>query len=191
MMATRSEAQMHRLKRALIVLLALLVLVETWIWERVGPLIRRVVAALPFEALKQKIHDAVVRLAPYPTLAVFIVPVLLLIPFKFAGLHLIASGHVVLGAGVCLLAKVVGVGLEAFLFELAKPKLMQIPAFARLYAAWTRWVAWAHALIDPVKARIKAAAARIRRIAGTGNAPRMVRFVMRYRRLQRERARLA
>ncbi|MEI8145493.1 MAG: hypothetical protein WCH83_08535 [Alphaproteobacteria bacterium] len=169
--------------RPLIMLLATFVLVETWIWDRVGPVLTRIVRLLPFEALKQRIHDAVTSLPPYPTLGVFIIPVLLLLPVKLAVLGLLATGHVILGGVVFIIAKVVGVGIGAFLFETCKPKLLQIPLFARFYAAWTRWVVWAHALIDPIKRRIRA---RIRLM--TRHRPsktfRILRLVQRIRRVR-------
>lgn len=114
----------YRLLRPLIVLAAIVILVETWLWERIGPLIGRIVALLPFAALKQAIHDGIERLPPYATLAVFAIPAALLFPFKLAALGLIASGHLVLGGLVLVLAKVVGVGVTAFLFDTCKPKLM-------------------------------------------------------------------
>ena len=40
----------YRLLRPLIVLAAIVILVETWLWERIGPLIGRIVALLPFAA---------------------------------------------------------------------------------------------------------------------------------------------
>lgn len=174
----------YRLLRPLIVLAAIVILVETWLWERIGPLIGRIVALLPFAALKQAIHDGIERLPPYATLAVFAIPAALLFPFKLAALGLIASGHLVLGGLVLVLAKVVGVGVTAFLFDTCKPKLMQIPLFVRLYATWNRWLAWAHGLVDPVKRRIRA---HLRIIRG-GRANRALKLLRRFRRVRQERA---
>ena len=128
-------------------------------------------------------YDAVTSLPPYPTLGVFIIPVILLLPVKLAVLGLIATGHVILGGVVFIIAKVVGVGIGAFLFETCKPKLLQIPLFARVYTAWMRWVVWAHALTDPIKRRIRA---RIRLM--TRHRPnktlRIFRLVQRIRRVR-------
>ncbi|MGL4291665.1 MAG: hypothetical protein ACRCVA_35265 [Phreatobacter sp.] len=175
---------MRRLVRPFIVIAAIIILIETWLWERIGPQIRRVIDALPFARLKQAIHDGLERLPPYATLGVFIVPALLLIPFKLAGLSLIGHGHVILGCGVFLLAKVVGVGLEAFLFEACKPKLLQIGWFVRVYDTWNRWVVWAHGYIDPVKKRLQA----YTRLVRGGRSGRAFKLLMRFRRIQRERA---
>lgn len=171
------------LLRPIIVLAAIVILVETWIWEHVGPWVHRFVEILPFKALKQAILDGIQRLPPYATLAVFAVPVAVLFPFKLAALALIASGHVVLGFLIFGLAKVVGVGVAALLFEACKPKLMQIPLFVRLYTLWNGWVVWAHHYIDPVKARIRG----YTRLVRGGRSGRAFRLLMRFRRLKRER----
>lgn len=172
------------LLRPFIVLAAVFILVETWIWEHVGPWIRRFVEFLPFALLKQAILDGIQRLPPYATLAVFAVPVAVLFPFKLAALALIAGGHLVLGFLIFCLAKVVGVGVAAFLFEACKPKLMLIPLFVTVYTLWNRWVVWAHRYIDPVKARIRG----YTRLVRGGRSGRAFRLLMRFRRLRRERA---
>ncbi|MBL8568991.1 MAG: hypothetical protein JNK84_07885 [Phreatobacter sp.] len=178
---------MRRLVRPFIVLAALVILLETWIWERVGPIIARLVELLPLKAVKQAIHDGIQRLPPYATLAVFAIPAILLFPFKLAALALIARGHLILGGGVFFLAKVVGVGSAAFLFDACKPKLMQIPLFVWAYEHWLRWLAWAHGHIDPIKERIR----RVTRILSGGRPNRALRLLMRFRRSRRERMRPA
>jgi hypothetical protein len=179
-----SGSPMRRyLLRPIIVVAAIVILVETWIWEHVGPWVRRFVEILPFKALKQAILDGIQRLPPYATLAVFAVPVAVLFPFKLAALALIAGGHVIPGFLIFGLAKVVGVGVAAFLFEACKPKLMQIPLFVRLYTLWNGWIVWAHHYIDPVKARIRG----YTRLLRGGRSGRAFRLLMRFRRLKRER----
>jgi hypothetical protein len=178
---------MRRLLRPLVVLAALVILLETWIWDRVGPIIARLVEILPLKALKQAIHDGIQRLPPYATLTVFAIPAILLFPFKLAALALIARGHLILGGGVFFLAKVVGVGCAAFLFDACKPKLMQIPLFVWAYEHWMRWLAWAHHHIDPIKERIR----RYTRIVTGGRSSRALRLLMRFRRSRRERMRPA
>lgn len=175
---------MRRLLRPLIVIAAIVILVETWIWDRVGPVIGRLVDILPFRQVKQAIHDAIERLPPYATLVVFVVPAVLLFPFKLAALALLARGHFILGGGVFFLAKVVGVGCAAFLFDACKPKLMKIPAFVWFYDHWLTWLAWAHGHIDPIKARIR----QMTRILTGGRPNRALRLLLRFRR--RERARM-
>ena len=89
------------------------------------------------------------------TLPVFVIPVLLLVPIKILGLWLLAHGAWLSALAMLLLAKLVGLGVTAFLFEITRPKLLELSWFATLY----RWVnvglAWAHAEIDPIKARLR------------------------------------
>jgi hypothetical protein len=57
-----------------------------------------------------------------------------------------------LGAMATLaLAKVVSMSVTAFIFDLTRPKLLELPWFRRLYDLVLRYLAWAHALIDPIK----------------------------------------
>src|SRR5262249_28370787 len=57
--------------------------------------------------------------------------------------------------GLLALAKVVSVGVTAFIFEVTRPKLLQLSWFRRLYDGVLRWLAAAHALIDPIGRRLK------------------------------------
>jgi len=56
---------------------------------------------------------------------------------------------------VLALAKVVSLGVTAFIFDLTRPKLMQLAWFARFYNWVMRGLAWAHDLTEPVKRRIR------------------------------------
>lgn len=128
------------------VLLAAIVLwLEEWLWEPLGELMRRV-GQLP---LIRQAEALIRRAPPWLALACFAIPVLSLLPFKLAGLWLLGEGHVVSGVSVFLSAKVVGTALGARIFALTRPALMQLPWFARLW----------HWLLDfkaRVYARVKA-----------------------------------
>jgi hypothetical protein len=56
---------------------------------------------------------------------------------------------------VLVLAKLVGVGLNAFIFEATKDKLLQMAWFRRVYDffIWAR--AWAHQKVDPIARRLR------------------------------------
>ncbi|MCC6918347.1 MAG: hypothetical protein IT548_04045 [Alphaproteobacteria bacterium] len=142
--------------------LAVLFLIEAWLWRHTEPLVAAVVRAIPLASIKAAIAAGVNRLPPFVVLFVFAIPVALLVPFKLAALWLLAEGHLLLGAGVFVLAKLVGVAVAAFLFETCKPKLMQMAWFGRFYAWFVRVWTWAHGLVDPIKARIRAWARHIR-----------------------------
>ena len=87
--------------------------------------------------------------------AVLVVPVLLLLPLKFLGLWMLAHGYWLGALVVLAFAKVVSVGVTAFIFDLTRPKLLQLSWFRSVYDRVMVWLAWAHALIDPIKRRLK------------------------------------
>ena len=154
---------MRFLRRTLLTLLAAVFLVEAWLWDHLGPVVRAVVARLPFKALKAAIAQQIERLPPYPSLLLFAVPGAVLFPVKLLSFWLVAQGQFVAAGGVFLAAKLVGFGFTAFIFEASKPKLMQLAWFARLYG----WVLtardWAHALVDPHLAWLRRKLALFRR----------------------------
>ncbi len=146
---------MRRLLRPFLILLALVFLFEAWLWERLAPIVAWIVARLPFRAIKASVAAWIERLPPTATLIVFIVPVLLLLPFKFLGLWMLAHGHWLDALGLLALAKVVSLGVTAFIFDLTRPKLLQLSWFRSVYDRVMVWLVWAHALIDPIKRRLK------------------------------------
>ena len=145
-----------RLIRFFWTLLAAIFLVEAWLWDVVGGLIGAIVAALPIPALRRALRRLIDSMPAIFALALFVVPVLVILPFKLVGLALIAKGRVLLGGGVFLLAKTVGLGVTAFIFDVTRPKLLQLPWFSWLYAHVLTWLARAHALIDPIKNEVRA-----------------------------------
>ena len=169
---------MRRLLRPLLILLALVFLFEAWLWERLAPIVAWIVARLPLREVKARIAAWIDQLPPAATLVVFIVPVLLLLPLKFLGLWMLAHGYWLGALSVLALAKMVSLGVTAFIFDLTRPKLLQLLWFRWLYDRVMVWLAWAHALIDPIKRRIK----RAFRVFAPKRAGRTLRLLMRIRR---------
>lgn len=155
---------MRTLTKSFWALVAMIFLAEAWLWDTLGPIVGRLVALLPIERAKEAIRAGVARLSPWVTLPIFLLPGLVLTPFNFGGMWLVAHGHPLLGMATFLLAKTVGMGVAAFLFEVCKPNLMRMAWFASLYAKVLQLKAWAHRQADPYlrAARESLAAARDR-----------------------------
>jgi hypothetical protein len=115
--------------------LALVLIFEEWGWEPLSRLMARL-ARLPVWA---RLEALIVRLPPYAAMAVFFVPMLLLLPVKLLALYWISRGHAVLGIAVVLAAKMLGTAAVARLFALTQPALMQLAWFARWYGHWKHW----------------------------------------------------
>ena len=80
-------------------------------------------------------------LAPYPSLALFSVPVIVLEPIKPIAAYLAATGQFVGGALTFIFGELLKLVLVERLFSLTREKLMKIPAFARLYGWYSRAIA--------------------------------------------------
>jgi hypothetical protein len=172
---------MRRVLRPLLILLALLFLFEAWLWTRLEPIVAWAVGLIPLQGLKTWIAAAIGRLSPAATLIVFTIPFVVLFPLKFLEFWLLAHRHW-LGAILTLVAaKLLGLGITAFVFGAARPKLLQMPWFARFYD-WMMWLlARAHALVDPLKQRIRI----WQRMLSPARAGRATRLFRRIRRRMR------
>jgi hypothetical protein len=78
----------------------------------------------------------VTSLRPYPSLALFAIPVTILEPAKPLSGYLLATGHFFAGAVVFIMAEVLKLTLVERLFHLNREKLLSIPAFAWGYRYW-------------------------------------------------------
>jgi hypothetical protein len=171
----------RRLTRPLLILLAIVFLIEAWLWNRLEPIVEWIVARIPLRAVKASIAGTVRKLPPAATLVVFVVPVAMLFPFKLLGLWLLAHKHWIAASIVLILAKLVGVAITAFVFEVTKPKLLKLGWFRWLYEHVLAWLDWAHRLVAPIKRRIK----RLLRIFRPKRAGRALRLLWRIRRRMR------
>jgi hypothetical protein len=170
---------MRRLHRTLLLILAMLFLLEAWLWDRLAPAVARVVHIIPLQGLKAAVRRFVAQLSPPATLVVAAIPLLALsVPLKFLELYAIATGQWLLAILVLLFVKLVGVGVTAFIFDATRDKLLQMAWFARMYD-WFVWARdWAHAQIDPVIVRTR----RYLRLLKPDRASRFLRLFMRMRR---------
>lgn len=146
---------MTRLLKPLWVLLALVFLFEAWLWDHLAPLVARLVALIPWQRIKAAVAARIESLPPAATLAVFLLPVAVLLPVKFLGLWLLARGAWLSALMLILAAKVAGLGLTAFIFDVTRPKLLQLAWFDALYHRVLRWRDWAHAQVDPIVQRLR------------------------------------
>jgi hypothetical protein len=113
----------------LIVLAALLMWIEEWLWEHLKVFTAWVARFPLFKWIERQIQ----RLPPYPTMAVFLLPGTVLFPIKLGAVWLMTHGYVLVGIGVIVAAKIVGTAVVARLYVICQPKLMTIGWFARLH----------------------------------------------------------
>ena len=146
---------MRRLLRPLWVVLALIFLIEAWLWDRLEPIVARVVDLIPIQPIKDWLARRVKNLSPGATLIVFVIPALPLLPLKALGLWLLAHKYFVSAVFVIIFAKLLGVGVTAFLFDVTRDKLLQMGWFERIYEWILAARAWSKAQIEPVKMALR------------------------------------
>src|ERR1035438_8255929 len=100
---------LRRLLQPLWVLLAIIFLIEAWLWDHLEPIVAWAVSAIPLRTFKQWLAERVHTLSPAMTLIVFIVPVLPLFPLKLVGLWLLTHEYWMSAVFTILFAKLVGV----------------------------------------------------------------------------------
>src|SRR5690242_9218746 len=169
---------LRRLLQPIWVLLAVIFLIEAWLWDHLEPIVAWVVEKIPLRAFKHWLADRVDTLSPAMTLIVFIVPVLPLFPLKLIGLWLLAHEYWLSAIFTILFAKFVGVGVTAFVFDVTRPKLLEMAWFERLYDFIMALRTKARAMVDPVKARIL----ELLRADGASWSSRTLRLIQRFRR---------
>jgi hypothetical protein len=139
--------------------------------------VARLVALIPLRAFKQWLAERVDTLSPAMTLIVFIVPVIPLFPLKLVGLWLLAHEYWISAILTIVFAKFLGVGVAAFIFDVTRPKLLEMAWFEKLYEFVIGLRAKAKALVDPIKRRIRDAL----RGDGDGWSSRTLRLIQRFR----------
>jgi hypothetical protein len=168
---------MRRLLQPVWVLLAIIFLIEAWLWDHLEPIVAWFVALIPLRTFKQWLADRVDTLSPAMTLIVFVVPVIPLFPLKLVGLWLLTHEYWLSAVFTILFAKLVGVGVAAFIFDVTRDKLLEMRWFETLYEFVIALRSKARALVDPVKQRIR----EVLRGDGDGWSARMLRLIQRFR----------
>ena len=168
---------LRRLLQPFWVLLAIVFLIEAWLWDHLEPIVAKVVAAIPLARFKQWLTERVDALSPAMTLIVFAVPIIPLFPLKLVGLWLLAHEYWASAVFTIVFAKLLGVGVTAFVFDVTRAKLLEMHWFERIYDLVLKVRAKAAELVDPIKRRIREL------IAGDGEgwSSRTLRLIQRFR----------
>jgi hypothetical protein len=172
------RSRTYRLLRPLWIVLALIFLAEAWLWDHLEPLVARVVNLIPWHKLKVRLARLLADLPPWATLIVFVVPFILLLPLKFLEVYLLATRQWLAAGIVLIFAKLLGLGVTAFIFDVTRNKLLQMAWFRRMYE-WFLWLReWAHGVTEPVRERV-------RQLVWFLKPQRAGRFLRRFMRLRR------
>lgn len=169
---------LRRLAQPFWVLLAIIFLIEAWLWDHLEPVVEKLVALIPLREFKQWLSERIDALSPAMTLVVFAVPLIPLLPLKLFGLWLLAHEYWFAAVVTYVFAKFAGVGITAFIFDVTREKLLEMGWFRSLYDFVLMIRDKARALVAPIKQRIR----EILRGDGEGWSARTLRLIARFRR---------
>src|SRR4029078_5882650 len=110
---------------------------------------------IPLARFKQWLTERVDALPPAMTLIVLGVPILPLFPVKLVGLYLLTHEYWLPGMSTFLFAKMLGVGVTAFVFDVTRDKMLEMRCFKRIYDLVLKLRAKASELVAPIKRRIR------------------------------------
>jgi hypothetical protein len=102
------------------------------------PLGRWLAAHRMFARLRRWIRS----LRPYPTLLLFILPLIVLEPIKPLAAYLAGTGHIVHGLLLLTIGEILKLVMVERLFCVSRDKLLSIPAFAWIYGKYSAAKAW-------------------------------------------------
>jgi hypothetical protein len=136
---SRRGAWRRWLAAPVLVLAAVVLLVEEWLWDDLARLAAAIGRLPPFRWIEPLVR----ALPPWGALILFGAPTLLLVPVKVTALWLLARGHPTLGLLVLVAAKIGGTAMLARIYALTRPQLLRIG-----------WFAWLDAWVHAFKARV-------------------------------------
>jgi hypothetical protein len=93
----------------------------------------------------RKLRAWIKSLKPYPSLALFLLPVIILEPVKPLAAYLAATGRFTSSVLVLIVGELLKLVLVERLFSLTRDKLMEIPAFTSAFTKYCQAKAWLQA----------------------------------------------
>lgn len=172
---------MRRLLKPLWIALAAAFLLEAWLWDHGRTLVTGVMRRVPWQRLRAGAKDLIDPLPPEGTLAVFAIPVVLLLPLKVTVVWLLLKGSWASAMALLAFVKLFGLGLSAFAFDVCRDKLLQLSMFRKVYERTLAARRWAKDMLDPM---VEPFRQQIRERLGwieRHRTPRRFRFIVRLR----------
>ncbi|KJV06604.1 hypothetical protein [Methylocucumis oryzae] len=128
------------MKKLLLSILAILLLIEEWLWDVLSAFGHRLVLWLHLA----KVEAWLAQTSPPIALIALLIPLLIVTPMNLAALWLLANGMIVQGIELEIVAKLLGTLLVARVFTLTKTQLLTFSWIHWLYHTITGWLRWAH-----------------------------------------------
>lgn len=131
------------MKKILLSLLAIILIIEEWLWDLLSALGHNLIRLLRLESFERWLSQT----SPSMALLTFMIPVLIVTPINIAAILLLLHGLLLQGVLLEVFAKLLGTLLVARVFTLTKNQLLTFRLIALIYNTISGWLHWAHAKI--------------------------------------------
>ncbi|MCX7068444.1 MAG: hypothetical protein NTW85_12215 [Methylococcales bacterium] len=128
------------MKKLLLSLLAIILIIEEWLWDTLSALGHFLACHLGFARFEQWL----LKSSPYQALFAISVPILLITPINITAFWLLGNGLIVQGIALEIVAKLLGTLFVAHFFTLTKKQLLTFRLLAWIYNTVSYWLIWAH-----------------------------------------------
>jgi hypothetical protein len=129
-------------KPLVIVVAALYLVIDALALSVLKPLLKKIAKLRLFAFIARWIAS----LSPYATLALFLIPLILLEPVKPLSAYLVASGQFKFGMFVLVVGEILKITIVERIFHIGRDKLLTIKAFAFVYDFVWGWLTWIQTL---------------------------------------------
>jgi len=117
---------MRRVLRPALVFIAIVFLIEAWLWDRLEPVVAAIVEVIPLKRLKDMLARWIEKLHPLWMLGLLALPAAAVLPLKFLAFWLMAKGAWAEAVSLFVFAKTAALGTTAFVFDAGREKLLQM-----------------------------------------------------------------
>ncbi len=125
---------MRRVLRPALVCIAIVFLIEAWLWDRLEPDRRPHCGGDSAQAPESDDWRAGSKnYLPYGMLGLLALPAAAVLPLKFLAVWLMSKGAWLRGVCVFLFAKTAALGTTAFVFDAGRDKLLQLQWFRKFH----------------------------------------------------------
>jgi hypothetical protein len=135
------------MKKILLSLLAIILVIEEWLWDVLSAFGHFLISLLHLEEFERWLN----QVSPNMALIAFMIPLLIVTPINLAALVLLAHGLILQGILLEILAKLLGTLLVSRVFALTKAQLLTFKILAVIYSTIMRWLMWAHQKVIETK----------------------------------------
>lgn len=128
------------MKKIVLSILAVILLLEEWLWDLLSSLGHFLAALLGLAKFEAWLSQT----TPKQALFAISIPIIIVTPINLVAFWLLAHGLILQGVALEIVAKLLGTLFIARFFTLTKSQLLTFSLINKVYTTITTWLHWAH-----------------------------------------------